>query len=71
MRVTNRLVDWALAACEPDAVVLGRFFKVNGLVDSPVRLAHPEFIYRVAVANLRRWQHNRQPQRAQAAVSAS
>jgi 2-polyprenyl-6-methoxyphenol hydroxylase-like FAD-dependent oxidoreductase len=67
MRVVNRLVDWAGTACESDAVVLGRFFKVNGLVDPPIRLAHPEFIYRVAAANLRR----HQPQRADAAVPAS
>ncbi len=54
MRVTARLVDWALRACESDAVVAARFFRVNGLVDSPVRLLHPAFVYRVAVVNLRR-----------------
>jgi hypothetical protein len=71
MRVTNRLVGLALAACESDAVVLGRFFKVNGLVDAPVRLAHPEFIYRVAAANLRRRQRDRQSQKTQPTVQAS
>ena len=65
----NRLVDLAATACESDAVVFGRFFKVNGLVDKPVRLLHPEFIYRVAVVNLRR--RRRQPMRAEAAVPAS
>jgi 2-polyprenyl-6-methoxyphenol hydroxylase-like FAD-dependent oxidoreductase len=64
MRVTNRLVDLVLTACESDAVVCGRFFKVNGLVDSPVRLLHPEFIYRVTVANLRQRQRDRRPQAA-------
>ena len=70
MRVTNRLVDLALAACESDAVVVGRFYKVNGLVDAPVRLAHPEFIYRVAAANLRRRQRDRRSQRTQPTVRA-
>jgi 2-polyprenyl-6-methoxyphenol hydroxylase-like FAD-dependent oxidoreductase len=54
MRVTTRLVDWALSACESDPVVAVRFFKVNGLIDSPIRLLHPAFVYRVAVVNLRR-----------------
>jgi hypothetical protein len=71
MRVINRVVDLALAACESDAVVLGRFFKVNALVDPPVRLAHPEFIYRVAAANLRRRQRDRQSQKTQPTVQAS
>jgi 2-polyprenyl-6-methoxyphenol hydroxylase-like FAD-dependent oxidoreductase len=70
MGVTNRLVDWALAACESDPVVAGRFFKVNGLVDAPVRLAHPEFVYRVAAANLRRRQRDRRSQRTQRTVRA-
>ena len=71
MRVTNRLVDLAAAACESDSVVFGRFFKVNGLVDAPVRLAHPEFIYRVAAANIRRRQRDRRSQRTQPTVRAS
>jgi 2-polyprenyl-6-methoxyphenol hydroxylase-like FAD-dependent oxidoreductase len=71
MRVTNRLVDLALAACETDSVVFGRFFKVNGLVDPPARLAHPEFIYRVAAANVRRRQRDRRSQRTKEPVKAS
>ena len=55
MRVTSRLVDWMLTACESDPVVGGRFFRVNGLVDTPMRLLRPGFVYRVAVINLRRW----------------
>jgi 2-polyprenyl-6-methoxyphenol hydroxylase-like FAD-dependent oxidoreductase len=54
MRITTRLVDWALTACESDSVVAARFFRVNGLVDSPIRLLHPAFVYRVVVVNLRR-----------------
>ena len=54
MRVTTRLVDWALTACESDPVVAARFFKVNGLIDPPIRLLHPAFVYRAAVVNLRR-----------------
>ena len=48
------LLDWALTACESDLVVAVRFFKVNGLICSPIRLLHPAFVYRVAVVNLRR-----------------
>ena len=67
MRVTTRLVDWALTACESDPVVAVRFFKVNGLIDSPIRLLHPAFVYRVAVVNLRRRRGNGQPRQAEVA----
>ena len=65
MRVTTRLVDWALTACESDPVVAARFFKVNGLIDRPIRLLHPAFVYRVAVANLRRRRGDGQPRQAE------
>jgi 2-polyprenyl-6-methoxyphenol hydroxylase-like FAD-dependent oxidoreductase len=65
MRVTTRLLDWALTACESDLDVAVRFFKVNGLIFSPIRLLHPTFVYRVAVVNLRRRRGNRQPRQAQ------
>jgi 2-polyprenyl-6-methoxyphenol hydroxylase-like FAD-dependent oxidoreductase len=67
MRVTTRLVDWALTACESDPIVAVRFFKVNGLIDSPIRLLHPAFVYRVAVVNLRRRRRNGQPRQAEVA----
>jgi 2-polyprenyl-6-methoxyphenol hydroxylase-like FAD-dependent oxidoreductase len=54
MRVTTRLVDWALAACESDPAVAARFFRVNSLIDPPTRLLDPIFAYQVATANLRR-----------------
>jgi len=54
MRVASRLVDWALTASESDPVVAVRFFRVNSLIDAPIRLVHPAFVYRAAVANLRR-----------------
>ena len=54
MRIAPRLVDWAMAASESDLVVAVRFFRVNSLIDSPIRLLHPAFLYRVAVVNLRR-----------------
>ncbi len=54
MRVATRLLDWALTACESDLVVAVRFFKVNSLIYSPIRLLHPAFVYRVASVNLRR-----------------
>jgi 2-polyprenyl-6-methoxyphenol hydroxylase-like FAD-dependent oxidoreductase len=56
MRMTNRLADWVLTACESDAVVVEKFFRVNNLIDPPVRLMHPSFISRVAAVNLRRRQ---------------
>jgi 2-polyprenyl-6-methoxyphenol hydroxylase-like FAD-dependent oxidoreductase len=67
MRVTTRLVDWALTACESDPVVAARFFKVNGLIDRPIRLLHPAFVYRVAVANLRRRRGDGQSRQAELA----
>jgi len=59
MRITTRLVDWVLAAGESDPVVVARFFRVNDLIDPLVRLLHPVFVYRVAVANLRRRRRGR------------
>jgi 2-polyprenyl-6-methoxyphenol hydroxylase-like FAD-dependent oxidoreductase len=64
MRVTSRLVDWVLTACESDAVVGGQFFRVTALVDPPARLLHPSFLYRVATVNLRGRQRDSQPQQA-------
>jgi 2-polyprenyl-6-methoxyphenol hydroxylase-like FAD-dependent oxidoreductase len=65
MRMTNRLLDLVLTACESDAVVATQFFKVTGLVDPPVRLLHPSFLYRVATVNLgRRQRHSRSRQAA-------
>ncbi|MBV8789785.1 MAG: 2-polyprenyl-6-methoxyphenol hydroxylase-like oxidoreductase [Mycobacterium sp.] len=56
MRVTSRIVDLVLAACESDAVVATQFFKVAWLLDSPIRLLRPAFLYRVAIVNLGRRQ---------------
>ena len=56
MRVTNRLADWVLTACESDAVIVEKFFRVNNLIDPPVRLMHPSFVSRVAAVNMRRRQ---------------
>ena len=61
MRVAIRLVDWVLAACESDPVVVARFFKVNDLIDPPIRLLHPAFVCRVVVENLHRRRRDRQP----------
>lgn len=68
MRVIIRLVDWALTACESDPVVAVRFFRVNGLIDSPIRLLHPAFVYRVAVVNLRRRRGGGQPRQTEVAA---
>jgi 2-polyprenyl-6-methoxyphenol hydroxylase-like FAD-dependent oxidoreductase len=67
IRVTNRLADWVLTACESDAVIVEKFFRVNNLIDPPVRLMHPSFISRVAAVNLRR----RQGDHATAAIAAA
>jgi 2-polyprenyl-6-methoxyphenol hydroxylase-like FAD-dependent oxidoreductase len=56
MRVTNRLADWVLTACESDAVIVEKFFRVNNLIDPPLRLMHPSFVSRVAAVNMRRRQ---------------
>ena len=56
MRMTNRLADWVLTACESDAVIVEKFFRVNNLIDPPVRLMHPSFVSRVAAVNMRRRQ---------------
>jgi hypothetical protein len=54
-----------LTACESDPVVAVHFFKVNGLIDPPVRLLLPAFVYRVAAVNLRRQRGDRQPRPAE------
>ena len=65
MRLANRLVDLVLTACESDAVVATQFFKVAWLLDSPIRLLRPLFLYRVATVNLgRRQRHWRSRQDA-------
>jgi hypothetical protein len=60
-RLTNRFADWVLTACETDAVVHARFFRVIGLVEPPSRLFDPSFLYRVATANRLRRQRDSQP----------
>jgi 2-polyprenyl-6-methoxyphenol hydroxylase-like FAD-dependent oxidoreductase len=50
----NRFADWALTACESDPITVTRFFRVNSLVDPPLRLLHPSFVVRAAKVNLRR-----------------
>jgi hypothetical protein len=70
MRVSSRLVDWVLSACESDAVVGGQFFKVTALVDPPGRLLNPLFIARVATVNRRRRQRDSQPRQAGVADGA-
>ena len=61
MRATHRLVDLVLTACESDAVVATQFFKVAWLVDPPIRLLRPSFLYRVATVNLDRRQRHSRP----------
>ena len=56
MRLMNKFGDAMLVACESDAAVVERLLKVNHLVDPPLRLFHPHFLLRVAMANLRRRQ---------------
>jgi 2-polyprenyl-6-methoxyphenol hydroxylase-like FAD-dependent oxidoreductase len=70
MRIATRLVDWVMAASESDLVVAVRFFRVNSLIDSPIRLLHPAFVYRVAVVNLRRRRGAGRPRHAEVAGRA-
>jgi 2-polyprenyl-6-methoxyphenol hydroxylase-like FAD-dependent oxidoreductase len=67
MRVSGRLVDWVLSACEYDAAVGGQFFRVTSLVDPPARLLDPLFLARVATVNLRRRQRDSQRRQAEVA----
>ncbi|HUO39070.1 MAG TPA: hypothetical protein VMU34_15110, partial [Mycobacterium sp.] len=48
------------------AVVGGQFFRVTALVDSPARLLHASFLYRVAAVNRRRRQRHSQSEQAPA-----
>ncbi|WP_051574248.1 NAD(P)/FAD-dependent oxidoreductase [Mycobacterium sp. URHB0044] len=64
MRVSNRLVDSVLTACETDRMVGAQFFRVSALIDPPTRLLRPSFISRVATVNLRRGQRDSRPQHA-------
>jgi 2-polyprenyl-6-methoxyphenol hydroxylase-like FAD-dependent oxidoreductase len=52
--VANRCTDWVLRICTYDTVVAERFFRVNNFLDSPIRLLHPAFIFRLATADRRR-----------------
>jgi hypothetical protein len=71
MRVSSRLVDWVLSACEYDATAVSQFFKVTALVDPPARLLNPLFLARVATVNLRRRQRDSQHRQAAAAGRAN
>ena len=53
MRLMNRYSDWILTACESDPITTERFLRVITLVDTPARLLHPSFVFRVATVNLR------------------
>jgi len=70
MRVSSRLVDWVLSACEYDATAVSQFFKVTALVDPPARLLNPLFLARVATVNLRRRQRDSKPRQAEVAGRA-
>ena len=70
LRVATRLVDWALTASESDPVVAVRFFRVNSLIDHPIRLLQPAFVCRAAVVNLRRRRGDGQPRPAELAGRA-
>ena len=54
MRITNAYLQRVLMASEADAAVAGQFFRVIGMIDSPVHLMRPGFMLRVARANRRR-----------------
>jgi 2-polyprenyl-6-methoxyphenol hydroxylase-like FAD-dependent oxidoreductase len=64
LRVATWLVDWALTASESNPVVAVRFFRVNSLIDAPIRLLHPAFVWRAAVVTLRRRRRDEQAREA-------
>jgi 2-polyprenyl-6-methoxyphenol hydroxylase-like FAD-dependent oxidoreductase len=71
MGVATLLINWALAASESDLVVAVRFFRVNSLIDPPIRLLHPAFVCRVALVHLRRLRAGRHSRQADAVGRAS
>lgn len=54
VRLTNALVDRILAAAESDPYVVQQFMRVTGMLDGPIRLLRPNFVYHVARASRRR-----------------
>jgi 2-polyprenyl-6-methoxyphenol hydroxylase-like FAD-dependent oxidoreductase len=54
MRISNAYSERVLTAAESDVSVAQQFMRVTGMVDSPMRLLRPTFMFRVARANLRR-----------------
>jgi len=63
-RVTNRLVDWVLTACESDAITADRFVRVINFIDPLAHFLRPSYISRVAIVNLRRRRGDSQPRQA-------
>jgi 2-polyprenyl-6-methoxyphenol hydroxylase-like FAD-dependent oxidoreductase len=53
MRLSNAYLERVLTAAETDLVVAQQFLRVIGMIDSPLRLLHPRFIGRIALANRR------------------
>lgn len=64
MRISNAYLERVLTAAEYDTPVAQQFIRVVGMLDSPTRLLRPQFIARVAGANLGRGQ--RRPQSGKA-----
>ena len=54
MRLSNVYVERVLTAVETDRHVTEQFLRVNAMLDSPLKILCPAFMFRVAVGNLRR-----------------
>lgn len=47
MRLSNIYLDRVMTAAESDPLVMMRFLRVTGMLDSPTRLLSPSFVFRV------------------------
>lgn len=53
MRISNAYLEHVLTAAEADLDAARQFLRVSGMIDSPLRLLHPRFLLRIALANRR------------------
>ncbi len=71
MRISNAYLEVVLTAAEEDIAVAQRFMRVIGMLDSPMRLLLPGFVFRVARVNLRRRTTGSRPGESADALAAS
>jgi 2-polyprenyl-6-methoxyphenol hydroxylase-like FAD-dependent oxidoreductase len=54
MRITNAYLERVMTAAEIDLRITEQFLRITSMLDSPLRMLHPGFMLRVAIANRRR-----------------